>query len=241
MSHRSVRCPQCRTQANIPAAVVTARCPSCDHVFGVEAALVAETPMTASKTRAKATTGSAGAGLNIPVIAGILAGLLILGTVAAGMVLLSSGSAETDAVATNSGSTADVSSNADTPSDDQPVLVEPTEAQLAALQIARVPEDKRRRIYDQIRDSARTTIEAPLLVPDGNPVRATLEKNQQAIHDRSLMQLSALHDVSMEDLERITIEGDTKNWDPSPRSHARRNGERLYPEERSRGWKGKGN
>lgn len=235
MSNRSVRCPQCNTTANVPPSVVTARCPSCGHVFGVASAQVAAEPQAASAKPRKKKASSPAGDINVPLLAGVLVGVLVFAMVGVLAVMFVGGS-DSDASSETSGSqTSDVAST----EEDKPVLVVLSEEELAALPIASVPESKRRAIYDQIRDSARTTIEAPLLVPDGNPVRSTMEKSQQAIHDNSMRQLAALHDISMDDIALITAEGDAKNWDPSPRSHARRNGERLYPEERSRGWKGK--
>lgn len=120
---------------------------------------------------------------------------------------------------------------------DRPVLVQPTQEQIDALEIAKVDETFRRQIYDQFRDSAVTTIEKPLPLPDGPP-RDAMERSLQAIHDNSMRQLLALHDISAQDLDRIIAEGDLLNWDPSPRSRARRGGVRLYPDERTYGWKG---
>lgn len=235
MSNRSVRCPQCKTTANVPPSVVTARCPSCGHVFSVESARVAAEPQpTAAKPRTKKSSSPAG-DLNVPLLAGVLGGVVIFAMVGILAVMFLTGSESTPSSGTGDSQDPAVASA----ENDKPVLVTLTDQELAALPIASVPETKRREVYDQIRGSARTTIEAPLLVPDGNPLRTTLEKNQQAIHDNSMRQLAALHDISLDDIALITTEGDAKNWDPSPRSHARRNGERLYPEERSRGWKGK--
>ncbi|WDQ16429.1 hypothetical protein [Rhodopirellula sp. P2] len=233
MTHRSVRCPQCKTTANVPASVVTARCPSCGHVFSVDSAQVVEAPQATTAKPKKKKSPSASGDLNVPLVAGVLGGVLMFAMVGVLAVMFLSDSSD-------SSHTSDSQASDAAPSEaDQPVLVVLSDAELAALPVANVPENKRRLIYDQIRASARTTIEAPLLVPDGNPLRASLEKNQQAIHDNSMRQLAALHDVSLDDMALITTEGDAKNWDPRPRSHARRNGERIYPEERSRGWKGK--
>lgn len=235
MSNRSVRCPQCKTTASVPPSVVTARCPSCGYVFSVESAqAVAEPQATTAKPRKKKSSSPAG-DINVPLLAGVLVGVMVFGMIGVLAVMFMGGSDSSASSDTGDAPTSDVASV----EDDKPVLVVLSEEELAALPIASVPENTRRAIYDQIRDSARTTVEAPLLVPDGNPVRSSLEKSQQAIHDNSMRQLAALHDISMDDIALITAEGDAKNWDPSPRSHARRNGERLYPEERSRGWKGK--
>ncbi|PHQ32292.1 zinc ribbon domain-containing protein [Rhodopirellula bahusiensis] len=234
MSHRSVRCPQCKTTANLPASVVTARCPSCGQVFSVESAQIAAAPQSAAAKPTKKTSSSSSGDINVPLIAGVMGGVVFIALIG---ILAMTFMPESNPSATSNG---DSASSGEAPAEsDQPVLVVLSEEELAALPIANVPEDKRKSIYDQIRDSARTTIEAPLLVPDGNAVRSTMEKSQQAIHDNSMRQLAALHDISLDDIALITAEGDAKNWDPSPRSHARRNGERLYPEERSRGWKGK--
>jgi hypothetical protein len=201
----------------------------------VDSAQVAAEPQATTAKPRKRKSASPAGDINVPLLAGVLVGVMVFGMIGVLAVMFVGGSDSSASSESGDSQTSDVASG----EDDKPVLVVLSEEELAALPIASVPENQRRAIYDQIRDSARTTIEAPLLVPDGNPVRSSMEKSQQAIHDNSMRQLAALHDISMDDIALITAEGDAKNWDPSPRSHARRNGERLYPEERSRGWKGK--
>ena len=108
----------------------------------------------------------------------------------------------------------------------QPVLREPTEEELAALTIVKIPEERRRRIYEEMRATAKITTEKPLMLPDGR-VRTSFEGMLENTYDYSVKQLSALHDVSEQDVRDIVVEGDLKNWDPSARGRAYRDGKRI--------------
>jgi hypothetical protein len=99
-----------------------------------------------------------------------------------------------------------------------------------------LPEETRRRIYNDYRKMARTTVEQPLLLPQGGAARASLEDMLQKTHDRELMHFAALHDITVDDVKEVIKEGDAKVWDDSPRSNAVRDGKRVYPKEMSEGW-----
>ena len=98
-------------------------------------------------------------------------------------------------------------------------------------------EEMRKKVYLDYRSVARTTLEKPLPLPQGSPPRQALEDMLQKTFDREIMRFAALHRITVEDIHEVIKEGDAKQWDPSPRSNATRNGKRLYPEEMSRGWK----
>ena len=100
----------------------------------------------------------------------------------------------------------------------------------------RLPEDTRRRIYNDYRQVARTTVETPLILPQGTKARASLEDMLQKTYDRELMRFAALHDISVDDVKEVIKEGDAKVWDDSPRSNAVRDGKRVYTKEMSEGW-----
>ncbi len=100
----------------------------------------------------------------------------------------------------------------------------------------RLPEDMRRRIYDDYRKVARTTVETPLILPQGTGARASLENMLQKTYDRELMHFAALHDITVDDVKEVIKEGDAKVWDDSPRSNAVRDGKRVYSKEMSEGW-----
>ena len=124
-----------------------------------------------------------------------------------------------------------------------PVVTQPTEeglpneSQGTAFREIKLPEATRKRIYEDYRAVARTTIEKPLPLPQGSPARPALEQMLQKALDRELNRFAALHNISLDDVHEVILEGDAKSWDPSPRSHATRNGKRLYSEEMSEGWK----
>jgi hypothetical protein len=100
-----------------------------------------------------------------------------------------------------------------------------------------LPEETRRRIYDDYRSVARTTVEVPLPLPQGTQARASLENTLQKTYERELLHFAALHDISVDDVKEVIKEGDAKIWDDSPRSNAVRDGKRVYSKEMSEGWK----
>lgn len=239
MDVRSVRCPQCGSNINAPAHLARVRCGGCQHVFSP-----ADAEKQASQSiRREAKPATQTKPIPIALIAGVLAGLLILGTTLAGLAWIGTRSSEADA----SGSTTLAAADSSNPSPSQatlaggsePVFPEASEQEIARLKIARLPESKRKQVYKMIRDTAVTSIEKPILAPDGSPPRIAMEKMLEATYQNSLRQIQALHDITPEQIQQIIAEGDMKVWDKRPRSNARRNGKRLYPEEQSRGWKGK--
>lgn len=234
MSVRAVQCPQCGTTSRVPAVVVHARCPSCGEVFhaetaspGGKAAGGRRSPAGGGASPGQSTNSSRGHSSTGPIVAVVSGVGAILIIVLAGLLYW---------VFRSQPSTAEpqVEAAAEASAADKPVLQEPTQAELDALVIVDLPEETRRRIYDQVRKTAVMSVEKPLMMPE--QIRGSTERTLQGVYDESLQQLAALHDVSVEEVEQIVVEGDTKNWDPSPRSHARRDGKRLYPEERSIGW-----
>ena len=97
-------------------------------------------------------------------------------------------------------------------------------------------EETRKRIYADYRKVARTTVEVPLVLPQGKKARASLEDTLQKTFDRELVAFAALHDITVEDVKEVIKEGDAKVWDDSPRSNAVRDGKRVYAKEKSEGW-----
>lgn len=197
------------------------RCPACSTVFNPsqpQSITRAPTAANASPASGEAADESAS---RAPLIAGVVAGAILLMSMVGLLAVMVSRMPEK------------------TP---RPVVTEPPQqASVAAREYREValPEATRRSIYDDYRAAARTTVEKPLLLPEGTKVRANLEDMLQKTLDRELSHFAALHDVTVDDIREIIAEGDAKNWDPRPRSHATRDGKRLYPEEMSEGWQNK--
>jgi len=222
MTVRTLSCPQCKTSVNVPAAMQAARCPACGKVFATSGGASSPTQGRPSGPHSDALRQAAGASddgsdepKNDPMmvyvaVAGALMMLLIAG--AAGWLLFSP-----------SRSQVDKQSGVEVP---QPVRREPTEQELATLTIVSIPEDRRRRIYDEMRATSKVTTEKPLMLPDGR-VRKSVEGMLENTYEYSVKQLAALHDVSEQDVRDIVAEGDLKNWDPSARSRAYRDGQRI--------------
>ncbi|TWT93591.1 zinc ribbon domain-containing protein [Neorhodopirellula pilleata] len=219
MTVRSLSCPQCKTSINIPAAMQTARCPACGKVFATSAGGSNPTPSGSHSDALKQANDSqenqAGGKSSDPImiyasVGGALLLLMIAGVAGVLLFAPTRSPVETE-------STAEAT---------QPVLREPTEEELASLTIVKIPEDRRRRIYDEMRATAKITTEKPLMLPDGR-VRTSVEGMLEDTSEYSIKQLAALHDVSEQDVRDIVTEGDLKNWDPSGRSRAYRNGKRI--------------
>jgi len=225
MSVRAVRCPKCGITTRVSDAIVSARCPSCGVVFPAQSAAV----RAPSSGRRNASSQGDSSGRLLLATGAAFGGLLVVALLAVGFWM-----ARPQLSPSEPPSETSQSSSAEPLAADQPILPEPSQAELDALVIVDLPEEKRRAIYDQVRATAVTTTEKPLMMPE--QIRGSTERTLQSVYDQSLQQLAALHDLSVKQVEQIVAEGDTKHWDPSPRSHARRGGKRVYSEERSIGW-----
>lgn len=226
MTVRSLSCPKCGKNVNVLAAMQSIRCPGCGNVFSASGNAAESAPSRQGKSLQDAGKSNRNepdhsskndSTLLLIAVCGGLALVLLL--CAVGIWTLTGGDDATDNVSSE---------------DLKPVLHEATDEELAALTIADVPEKQRRQIYDDVRTSAQTSSEKALLVPEGK-VRMKLENMLDATHENTLRQLAALNDITVEDVRKIIIEGDLKNWDPRARSRAYRGGQRLYEDERTQG------
>ncbi len=221
MSVRSVRCPGCETTVNVPAAMTNVKCPSCATVWNVNhpsaarlspAAKQAASQNSDSDEQDESTAHAA-------IIASLVGGaMFLIAMVALAIVVLNRDSP--------------ASSTAAAEVEDTIKPLEPEE-----YRVVKLPEATRKRIYNDYRRLARTTVEKPLAIPQGTKVRRDVEEMLQKTFDRELMRFAALHDVTVDDIKEVIKEGDAKVWDDSPRSHAVRDGKRVYAREKSEGWK----
>lgn len=215
MSIRRVTCPGCGTAANVPAALTNARCPSCGTVWNINQPVAPKPqPSEAEEKVAAAKTDTSGALAMAALVGGGLLLMILIGTV---VIVVGRSPTPSPTAATE---------NEETIKPRQP---EP-------YRVVDLPEATRRRIYDDYRKVARTTVETPLILPQGTRPRKLLEDTLQKTYDRELNRFAALHDINVDDVQEIIKEGDAKNWDPTPRSNAVRDGKRVYPEEMSEGW-----
>ncbi len=221
MSIRPVTCPGCGTTLNVPAAMANVKCPQCQTIWNVgnpAAAQLGAGAIAAKRSVADQKQANEKSQSQMPLIATLVAAaMVLLAVIGITVVMLSSTPAPSEVVSNEVEETIK-------PRTPQPYVV------------VDLPEEQRRRIYDDYRKVARTTVEAPLMVPQGN-VRASLENMLEKTYDRELVTFAALHDIKVEDVFEIIKEGDAKVWDNSPRSHATRDGKRVYAEEMSEGWK----
>gem|GEM_PF-2746332 len=224
-SYKSVSCPSCGASSNHPNAVVQPRCPKCGNVF-------VSTATAASPPNDGVNRGANSSGISTTSIVAIVVGGLVslLLFVVVGMFSVFSFRSESESKqvieSVDRIEHSSLESEASQP-----------ETPTVTFREVRLPEETRKRLYNDYRGVARTTIEKPLPLPQGSPPRAALEQMLQQTFDRELNRFSALYNVSLDDVKEVIKEGDAKRWDPSPRSNATRNGKRLYPEEMSEGWK----
>lgn len=220
MSIRSVQCPGCGATANVPATLSNVKCPSCATLWNVNHPGAAQLS-PAAKQAARATvdpeeakSATAGAAIVASLVGGAM---LMIAMIGLAIVILNREPNPATA-------TSQVEETI------KPLKPEP-------YRVVNLPEETRRRIYKDYRAVARTSVEKPLAVPQGTKVRQNLEVMLQQAFDRELMRFAALHDITVDDVKEVIKEGDAKVWDDSPRSHAVRDGKRVYAREQSEGWK----
>ena len=223
MSIRRVTCPGCGSQANVPAALANVKCPGCGVVWNPASAAAAPSPAPQPRAQSRAESPA-------PVESEAVthsAAALIAGLIGGGMALIAM-----------LGLVFFVLNREPTSAQVSAVEVEETikPATPEAYREISLPEETRRRIYNDYRKVARTTVEKPLILPQGTRPRKTLEDMLQKTYDRELMRFAALHDITVADVKEVIKEGDAKSWDDSPRSNAVRDGKRVYPKEMSEGW-----
>ena len=222
MSVRNVNCPGCGMSFNVPVALANAKCPGCATVWNVANPAAAQIPpgVAAQVPRPTLEADADGDSTSIVPIAIALAGggLFVLVMIVVTIVVLFRTPAPSEVATTEVEET-----------------IKPGEPQ--EFRVVNLPEEQRRRIYDDYRAVARTTVEAPLALPQQwKKPRAAVENTLEGIYDRELMRFAALHDITVDDVKEIIKEGDAKVWDDSPRSNAVRDGKRVYSKERSEGW-----
>lgn len=221
MSIRSVQCPGCGAIANVPAAMANVKCPACATVWNVGNPSAAQISPAAKRTsQPEPDSDDAGESSNAAaiVVSLIGGGVFLLAMIGLAIVILSRPSEPT--------ATAEVEETI------KPLIPE-------EYRIVNLPEATRRRIYDDYRQVARTTVEVPLALPQDWKIRKSLETTLDKTYERELMRFAALHDVTVDDVREVIKEGDAKVWDDSPRSHAVRDGKRVYAKEKSEGWEKK--
>jgi hypothetical protein len=218
MSIRRVNCPGCDLAVNVPAAMANVKCPSCATVWNVNNPAAAQKSAEAKKAAAEpaAKSDEKNNTANAAMIAGLVGGVMMLFAILGlGLILLN-----------RQPPPAPVAEAEETI---KPAIPE-------KYRVINLPEEHRKRIYKDYRTVARTTVEKPLILPQGTKVRQSLENMLQKTFDRELLAFSALHDITVDDVQEVIKEGDAKVWDGSPRSNAVRDGKRVYTEEMSEGW-----
>lgn len=225
MSIRRVTCPGCGAAANVPVAMTNVKCPACGTVWNVKnpASAGGKTPAqpaAAKKTDAPVDPPAKKVDYSgLAMVAGLVGGAMLLIAMAGIVVIVLNRQAEPSPTA-----------QAEVEDTIKPSTPEP-------YRVIDLPEETRRRIYKDYRNVAVTTVERPLILPQGTKPRESLEDMLQKTYDRELARFAALHDITVDDVKEVIKEGDAKVWDDRPRSHAVRDGKRVYSKEMSEGWK----
>ena len=218
MSIRRMNCPGCGAAVNVPAAMTNVKCPACATVWNANNPAAAE-KSAAAKAAAEPPADDVGdehPAANAAIVAGLVGGgMMLVAVIGLGLILLNR--------------QAPPQVTAEVEETIKPAIPEP-------YRVVNLPEETRRRIYKDYRTVARTTVEKPLILPQGTKARQNLEVMLQQTFDRELMHFAALHDVTVDDVKEVIKEGDAKVWDGSARSHAVRDGKRVYSKEMSEGW-----
>ena len=230
MTIRGVTCPSCNATVNVSATMANARCPSCGTIWNVNNPAATKLATQAAVTRKAAGNSSLkeesvrSPSVNIVLIAGLVGGGALLVTlVGVAAVIMNRNAIPATA---SQEMTKEVTKAEDTI---KPVTPE-------EYRVINLPEETRKRMYNDYRKVARSTVETPLMVPQETNLRQATEGMLQGVFDRELMRFAALYDVTVNDVKEVIKEGDAKGWDGSPRSNAVRDGKRVYSEDMSEGW-----
>ncbi len=197
------------------------RCPSCATIWNVGNPGAAQIPAGVKQAQAESesTSGDDGSGNTAVIIVSLVCGAMFLIAIVGIGILILSRTPDPSVVAQQQ---------------QQEETIKPRVPE--DYRVIRLPEATRRRIYDDYRKVARTTVETPLPLPENWRIREGLEDTLEKTFERELMRFAALHDITVDDVKEVIKEGDAKQWDTSPRSNAVRDGKRVYSEEMSEGW-----
>ena len=220
MTIRQLKCPGCSAVVNVPAAMANVRCSACGTVWNANQPVPSQQQAIDDNEPEDEDEEK---GVDVNLVGTILIGgfvfLICIGILAAFVMRVQRKGAEERAAA------AAAANDTIKPREPEP------------YRVVNLPEEHRRRIYDDVRKVARTTVETPLAIPTGTKVRKNVEDMLDKTYQRELSRFAALHDITIADVQEIIKEGDALNWDTRARSHATRDGKRVYAEEKSEGWK----
>lgn len=194
MAIERFQCPQCRTAVNVPAGMVSVKCPKCGHIWKL------------SKEDDETETGSEAADpaqkkprrrsrLTAATIAAVAGGLILVAAVAGGLWWWF-----------------------DQPPAPAVLEFAPSAAQPAPSAVAEtyreidLPENQRRQIYSDYRTAAKATVGKAVPLPRESAARQGLDAMMAATLQREIRRFAALHDVTESEIEEVLKEGNAKQW-----------------------------
>ena len=169
MSIQRVTCPACSASANIPAGMSNVKCQSCGAIWNVANPSAASSGGASRSASPQSGSGSKDDSSISGMVIGLIGGGSVLGLGLLGAVFVLNRNPlqpnPTNSVGSPSAqhTAAAIAANAPEPTI-KPAVPEP-------YREIGVPEEERRRIYNEYRQMAVTTVEKPLLVPQGSAMR----------------------------------------------------------------------
>jgi len=198
MSIQHVKCPKCRTGANVPVAMATVRCPGCAHIWNPN-----EPESEGDQgVDAPAKKKSKGSGGNARLVRNIIGALLLVGIVG--------GAAWYFTQSESSGSSETLLTQQARPSARQQPVAIATPAE--PYREIKLPELTRKQIYRDYRLASKTTVEKPIPLPKKWDSRAAVDATMSAVLENQITLHANINNVSNEDIAEVIKEGNAKKW-----------------------------
>lgn len=199
MTIQHVKCPKCRTGANIPIAMATVRCPKCAHIWNPnEPEDSEEDPDNPSAASGSKRISGSSAKL-AKMVGGVVAALLVLAIVVGASWYLTQSNSRTGQTLGQASSSA-------------PVAMPSPVATTEPYRVIKLPESTRQKIYRDYRTAANTSVEKPIPLPKNWDSRKALDATLNKVLERELTMHASMHNIEVDDVIEILKEGNAKKW-----------------------------
>lgn len=205
MSIRRANCPRCSTAVNIPAAMATVRCPSCESIWNPNASeQVQDGPgKETSGGRPKLKSGSRNKGV---LVGGAVAGVILILVIAGGVFWLINRPTTSPATTPQP---AKLVQQARSQATESPTPQPPVSEPYREIDL---PESTRQQIYRDYRTAAGSSVDKPIPLPKDWNSRKALDATLNKILDRELTLHASMHNIEVDDVIEIIKEGNAKRW-----------------------------
>jgi hypothetical protein len=199
MTIQHVKCPKCRTGANIPVAMATVRCPKCAHIWNPnEPEDSEEDPDNPSSASGSKRMSGSSAKL-VKVVGGVVGALLVLAIVVGAVRYLTQSDSRT-------GQPLGQASNPAPAARPTPVATPEPYREI------KLPESTRQQIYRDYRTAAGSSVEKPIPLPKDWDSRKALDATLNKVLERELTLHASMHNIEVDDVIEILKEGNAKKW-----------------------------